>query len=42
QVDFLREEKAIYMVKGGRINVAGLMAESLDYVCDSIAASLNM
>ena len=42
QVDFLREQKAIYMVKGGRINVAGLMAESLDYVCDSIAESLKI
>ena len=42
QVEFLREQKAIYMVKGGRINVAGLMAESLDYVCDSIAESLHL
>ncbi|MGD9781490.1 MAG: amino acid aminotransferase [Kiritimatiellia bacterium] len=42
QVDFLREQKAIYMVKGGRINVAGLMEESLDYVCDSIAESLKI
>ncbi|NCA81931.1 MAG: aspartate/tyrosine/aromatic aminotransferase [Opitutae bacterium] len=42
QVDFLRAQKAIYMVKGGRINVAGLMAESLEYVCDSIAESLKL
>ena len=42
QVDFLREQKAIYMVKGGRINVAGLMVESIDYVCDSIAESLKL
>jgi aspartate/tyrosine/aromatic aminotransferase len=42
QVEFLREQKAIYMVKGGRINVAGLMAESMDYVCDSIAESLKI
>ncbi len=42
QVEFLREKKAIYMVKGGRINVAGLMPESLDYVCDSIAESLTL
>ena len=42
QVDFLREQKAIYMVKGGRINVAGLMAESLEYVCDSIAEGLKL
>lgn len=42
QVDFLREEKAVYMVKGGRINVAGILPESVDYICDAIAASLNM
>ena len=42
QVDFLHEQKAIYMVKGGRINVAGLMAGSLNYVCDSIAESLKI
>ena len=42
QVDFLREQKAIYMVKGGRINVAGLMEASLDYVCDAIAESLKL
>jgi aromatic-amino-acid transaminase len=42
QVDCLREQKSIYMVKGGRINVAGLMAESLDYVCDAIANSLKI
>ncbi len=41
QVDFLREQKAIYMVKGGRINVAGLLPEAVDYVCDSIAESLK-
>lgn len=40
QVDYLREEKAIYMVKGGRINVAGLLPRAVDYVCDSIIASL--
>ena len=42
QVEFLREQKAIYMVKGGRINVAGLLPEALDHVCDSIAASLKL
>ena len=42
QVDFLREQKAIYMVKGGRINVAGLLPEALDHVCDSIAESLKI
>ena len=42
QVEFLREQKAIYMVKGGRINVAGLLPEALDYVCDAIAESLKI
>ena len=42
RVDYLREKKAIYMVKGGRINVAGLMPENIDYVCDSIAESLRI
>ena len=37
QVSFLIKEKAIYIVKGGRINVAGLAASNLDYVCDAIA-----
>lgn len=42
QVTFLREEKGIYVVKGGRINVAGVLPDSLDYVCDSIAESLKL
>ena len=42
QVDFLREQKAIYMVKGGRINVAGLLPEAVDHVCDSIAECLKI
>ena len=41
RVDYLREQKAIYMVKGGRINVAGLLPAALDYVCDAIAESLK-
>lgn len=40
QVAWLREQKAVYMVKGGRINVAGLLPGQLPYVCDSIAAAL--
>jgi aspartate/tyrosine/aromatic aminotransferase len=36
----LREEKAIYMVAGGRINVAGLLPRQLDYVCDCLAEVL--
>ena len=42
QVRWLREEKGIYMVKGGRINVAGLLDRQVDYVCDSIAACLAL
>lgn len=42
QVDFLRDEKGIYVVKGGRINVAGLTPSDMDYVCDSIAESLKI
>lgn len=41
QVDYLRAEKAVYMVKGGRINVAGLLPRAVDYVCDAIIASLH-
>ncbi len=40
-VNWLRENKAIYIVKGGRINVAGLTSANIDYVCDSIAEALN-
>lgn len=42
QVEFLRAEKAVYVVKGGRINVAGLLPEALDPVCDAIAESLKI
>ena len=42
QVTWLREERAIYMVKGGRINIAGLLPANLPYVCDSIAESLSL
>ncbi len=41
QVTFLREEKGIYIVKGGRINVAGIPTAKLPYLCDSIAESLQ-
>ncbi|MBN2686431.1 MAG: aspartate/tyrosine/aromatic aminotransferase [Pontiellaceae bacterium] len=40
-VAWLRENRAIYIVKGGRINLAGLTASNIDYVCDSIAEALN-
>ncbi len=41
QVDFLREEKAIYIVGSGRINVAGLTPDNMNAVCDAIAESLD-
>ncbi len=40
-VAWLRENKAIYIVKGGRINVAGLTTGNIDYVCDAIAEALK-
>lgn len=40
-VAWLRREKAIYIVGGGRINVAGLTSSNVEYVCDSIAEGLK-
>ncbi|THB74437.1 MAG: aspartate/tyrosine/aromatic aminotransferase, partial [Desulfobulbaceae bacterium] len=40
-VNWLREHKSIYVVGGGRINVAGLTSQNIDYVCDAVAESLN-
>lgn len=40
-VQWLREEKSIYVVGGGRINVAGLTSANIDYVCDAIAEALT-
>ena len=40
-VNWLRKDKSIYIVKGGRINVAGLTTNNIDYVCDAIAEALN-
>ncbi len=39
-VNWLRNEKAIYVVSGGRINLAGLTTANIEYVCDSIAEAL--
>ncbi len=41
-VSWLRKEKGIYIVGGGRINLAGLTSSNLDYVCDSIAEALQV
>lgn len=40
QVERLRDEYAIYMVGSGRINVAGMNTERMDYLCKAIAAVL--
>lgn len=40
-VMWLREKKGIYVVGGGRINLAGLTSANIDYVCDSIAEALK-
>jgi aspartate aminotransferase/aromatic-amino-acid transaminase len=36
-VQWLRSEKSIYVVAGGRINLAGLTRANIAYVCDAIA-----
>jgi aspartate/tyrosine/aromatic aminotransferase len=38
QVDTLREQHGIYIVRDGRINVAGMNAASMDRLCDAIAS----
>ena len=35
QVDKLREKYAIYMTADGRISIAGLNSQNLDYVADA-------
>jgi len=37
QVDWLRDEKHIYIVKGGRINVAGITPNNINSLCDAVA-----
>ena len=41
QVDALRENHSIYIVKGGRINVAGITSHNIDYLCDALAGVLK-
>lgn len=40
-VNWLKTNKSIYVVGGGRISVAGLTTKNIDYICDSIAQALN-
>ena len=41
QVKALRDDYAIYVVGGGRINVAGMSAANMDYLCSAIAEILQ-
>jgi aspartate/tyrosine/aromatic aminotransferase len=38
QVAWLRVERSIYMVGGGRINVAGITPQNIEYLCTALAA----
>lgn len=40
-VNWLRANKSIYVVGGGRINVAGLTSQNIAAVCDAVAEGLN-
>ena len=40
-VQWLRANKSIYVVGGGRINLAGLTKNNIGYVCDAIDEALN-
>lgn len=40
QVDRLKDEFAIYAVRSGRINVAGITEANIDYLCESIVKVL--
>ena len=41
QVNFLREEKAVYIVGSGRINVAGLTPSNMGFICDVVAEAMK-
>jgi aspartate/tyrosine/aromatic aminotransferase len=41
QVDRLREKHAIYAVRSGRINVAGMREATMDRLCSAIAEILG-
>jgi len=42
QIQFLRNEKGIYLVENGRINIAGLNEKNSEYVIDSFVNMLNL
>ena len=41
QVDRLREESSIYIVRSGRINVAGITPDNAETLCDAIAGVIR-
>ena len=41
QVEQLRERHGVYIVGSGRINVAGMTADNMDYLCEAIADVLG-
>jgi aspartate/tyrosine/aromatic aminotransferase len=40
-VEWLRTNKSIYVVAGGRINLAGLTKANIDYVCDAVSEATS-
>lgn len=42
QVQFLKEKKSIYIVKGGRINVAGISEANVEALVDGIAEAMSL
>jgi aspartate/tyrosine/aromatic aminotransferase len=41
QVDQLKNQHGIYMLRSGRMNVAGLNSKNLEVVCDAMASVMN-
>ena len=42
QISRLRQHYSVYLIPGGRINVAGLTSNNIDYVADSLASELRV
>jgi len=40
QVSFLREQKSVYVIGSGRINMAGLTPGNIDAVCEAVAEAM--
>jgi aspartate aminotransferase len=40
QISRLRQQYSVYLIPGGRINVAGLTSDNIDYVAESMACEL--